>query len=83
MPQIDPSFKNLKSTLKKEISEEVKTLLAQSQKELTLAMRSSSSENRTNFNDKNLETPISATFTPPKTVRFENADNSVNVRNRR
>ena len=81
LPQVDQSFQNLKASLRKEIIEEVKTLLERSQKELKMAIRSSNSENRHNTNDEILESPISATLTPTKTVRFENANTSVNVRN--
>ena len=80
-PQIDLSLENLKTTLRKEITEEVKTLLAQSQKELISAIRSSL-ESRTNFNGEILETPIRSLLSPSKSVPFENvenADNSVAV----
>ena len=43
-PQIDLFLESLKTTLRKEITEEVKTLLAQSQRELISAIRSSSLE---------------------------------------
>ena len=81
LPQVDPSFENLKAFLRKEITEQVKTLLKQSQKELIMAIRSLKLENRPNTNDEVLKTPISATLTPTKTVRFENANTSVNVQN--
>ena len=81
LPQVDQSFENLKASLRKEITEEVKTLLERSQKELIMAIRSSNLENRPINNDEVLETPFSATLTPTKTVRFENANTSVKVRN--
>ena len=81
VPQVDQSFENLKASLRKEITEELKTLLERSQKELIMAIKSSSLEKRPNFNDEVLEPPISATLTPTKTVRFENANTSVNVGN--
>ena len=81
MPQVDQSFENLKASLRKELTEEVKTLLEQSQKELIKAIRSSNLENRPDAKDEVLETPVSVMFTPTKTVRFENANTSVNVRN--
>ena len=80
-PQVDQSLENLKASLRKEITDEVKTLLEQSQRELILAIKSSSLENRPNNNDEILETPISVTLTPAKTVRFENANSPVNIRN--
>ena len=46
VPQVDQSFENLKASLRKEITEEVETLLERSQKELIMATRSSSLENR-------------------------------------
>ena len=82
LPQVDQSFENLKASLRKEITEEVKTLREPSQKELIMTTRSSNLENRPSNNDEVLETPISASLTPTKTVRFENANTSVNVRNR-
>ena len=80
-PQVDQSLKNLKASLREEITEEVKTLVEQSQRELLLAIKSSSLENRSNNNDEILESPISVTLTPTKTVRFENANSPVNIRN--
>ena len=47
-PQLDKSLENIKASLRKEITEEVKTLLEQSQRELILAIKSSSLENRSN-----------------------------------
>ena len=41
-PKTDQSLENLKASLRKELTEEVKTLLEQSQKELILAIKSSS-----------------------------------------
>ena len=82
LPQVDQSFENLKASLRKEITEEVKTLREPSQKELIMTTRSSNLENRPSNNDEVLKTPISASLTPTKTVRFENANTSVNVRNR-
>ena len=81
LPQVDQSFETLKASSRKEITEEVKTLLEQSQKEIIKVIRSSNMENRPNANDEVLETPISVTLTPTKSVRFENANTSVNVRN--
>ena len=81
-PQVDQSLENLKASLRKEITEEVKTLLEQSQRELISAIRSSSLENRPNNNDEILETPISVTLTPTKTVRFGNANSPFNIRNK-
>ena len=80
-PQVDQSLENLKASLRKEITEEVKTLVEESQRELLLAIKSSSLENRSNNNDEILETPISVTLTPTKTVRFENANSPFNIHN--
>ena len=57
----------------------MKTLLAQSQRELISAIRSSSLENRTNFNDEVMHTPILLIPSPSQTVRFENVENAENV----
>ena len=80
-PQVDQSLENLKTSLRKEITEEVKTLLEQSQRELILAIRSSSLENRPSNSDEIIETPTSVTLTPTKTVRFGNVNSPVSIRN--
>ena len=80
-PQVDQSLENLKTSLRTEITEEVKTLLEQSQRELILAIRSSSLENRPSNSDEIIETPTSVTLTPTKTVRFGNVNSPVSIRN--
>ena len=64
VPQVDQSFKNLKASLRKEITEEVKTLSERSQREIIMAIRSSSSENSTS--DEILETPLAPRSHQPK-----------------
>ena len=55
---LNSTLENLKTLLGKEITEEMKTLLAQSQRELISAIRSSSLENRICPDDEVVETPI-------------------------
>ena len=54
----------------------MKTLLAQSQRELISAIRSSSLENRTCPDNEVVETPTRSVLSPSKTVRFENDENA-------
>ena len=81
IPQETQSLESLKASLRKEITEEVKSLLEQSQRELILAIKSSNLEKRPCTEDEILGTPISNTATPTKTVRFGIAGPSAGERN--
>ena len=75
-PLFDFTLQNLRTSLRKELTEEVKTILAQTQIELTMAIRCSSLENRICLDEEVLETPVRSTITPPRTIRFENDKNT-------
>ena len=70
------TLESLKTSLRKEITEEVKTLLAQSQKELIMAIRSPSLESKTCADEEVVETLVRSTVSPSKTIRFENDKNT-------
>ena len=66
---------NLKSSLRKEITEEIKVLYAQSQNAITQALRP---VNRSDTETINLEpeiTPVRIRFSPDKTLRFNDVEN--------
>ena len=73
---LDSTLEILKTPLRKEITEEVKTLLAQSQRELIMAIRSSSLERRTCLYGEIVETPVRSATSSSRTIRFENDKNT-------
>ena len=77
------SLKSIRSSLKEEITSEIKTLLLESQKEMLKLLRSETRENARDHVSEELENETRSFYTPTKTVRInstQNEDHSI-IRN--
>ena len=79
-PRIENSFlKNLRASLKEEITSEIKNLLMESQKEMLELLKPKTRENaRDNF-DEETENETRNFYTPTKSVRINSTQNDPNV----
>ena len=68
-------FKNLKSTLRKEITEEIEVLFAQSQNAIIQALRPANRDETEMINLDQQITPVRIRSSPDKTLRFNNVEN--------
>ena len=83
-PRVENSFlESIRSSLKEEITSEIKTLLLESQKEMLKLLRSETRENVRDHVSEELENETRSFYTPTKTVRIsstQNEDHSI-IRN--
>ena len=75
-PRVENSLvENLRSSLKEEITSEIKTLLLESQKEMLKLLRPETRENTRDHVSEELENETRSFYTPTKTVRINSAQN--------
>ena len=83
-PRVENSIlESIRSSLKEEITSEIKTLLLESQKEMLKLLRSETRENVRDHVPEELENETRSFYTPTKTVRInstQNEDHSI-IRN--
>ena len=79
-PRIENSFlENLRTSLKEEITSEIKSLLIESQKEVLELLKPKTRENiRDNF-DEETENESRSFYTPTKSVRINSTQNDPNI----
>ena len=73
--QNNSEFENLESTLREEITEEIKTLVAQSQNAIIRAFRPANRDDTEMMNSDPEITPVRTRSSPNKTLRFNNVEN--------
>ena len=75
-PRIENSFlESLRSSLKEEITSEIKNLLVESQKEMLKLLRTETRENVRNNVDEDVDNETRNFYTPTKTVRINSTQN--------
>ena len=75
-PRVEGSFmENLRSSLKDEITSEIKTLLLESQKEMLRLLKPETRENVRNLVTEEPENETRSFYTPTKTVRINTTQN--------
>ena len=75
-PRVENSFlESIRSSLKEEITSEIRTLLLESQKEMLKLLRSETKENVRDQVSEELENETRNLYTPTKTVRINSTQN--------
>ena len=80
-PRIENSLlKNLRASLKEEITSETKNLLIECQKEMLKLLKPETKENVRENNEEQMENKTRSFYTPTKLVRINSTQNDLSVR---